>query len=224
MQTTANNSLRPSKPTERQQIGALMIIVTKFQPKSAEFEAIGDRFKRESWAKVQPPYNYHCDRLGVRLEVSGTLWAMPNHDESDDEPTVNHDERKAEPTANRSPNEAEPFAEYARKAVTQWRSVQEVSEVEGLTERAIQKRCQRGYYVARLVEGDKGEQWQIDDSSIKARANATAGDDETQARTDGEQQRIAGRTQCEPFAERGRTNGERCDRAQRCPAPAARRS
>jgi hypothetical protein len=89
---------------------------------------------------------------------------MPNHDE---------------PTANESPNETankpEPFGvAFGERAVQQWRSVQQIAEVEGIGERAIQKRCQRGYYVARLTEGDKGEVWEIDANSIKTTANARA--------------------------------------------------
>ena len=72
---------------------------------------------------------------------------MPNPSKPQNEP-------QPELSANGSPNQSERFAE-------RWRTVQEVAELEGLSERAIQKRCQRGYYSARRIEGDKGDVWEI---------------------------------------------------------------
>ena len=93
---------------------------------------------------------------------------MPtNNNEPTANATTNDGEPQSELSANRSPNESEPNGK-------QWRSVQEVALLEGLTERAIQKRCQRGYYVARSVEGDKGDVWEIDAGSIKGKGNASA--------------------------------------------------
>ena len=107
---------------------------------------------------------------------------MPNHDQMQTEP-------KPEPTANATANNAEPGAERranqterdGEPGAQQWRSVQEIALLEGLTERAIQKRCQRGYYVARSVEGEKGEVWEIDAGSIKARPNKTTNKSEPTA-------------------------------------------
>lgn len=94
----------------------------------------------------------------------------------------NHDEHRAQTTANGTPNYAEPGAEQRANQTErdgepnahQWRSVQEVALLEGLTERAIQKRCQRAYYVARSVEGEKGDIWEIDAGSIKGKGSASA--------------------------------------------------
>ena len=101
---------------------------------------------------------------------------MPNHDqmqtEPRPEPTANATANNAEPGAEPTANQSEPFGERdGEPGAQQWRSVQEIALLEGLTERAIQKRCQRGYYVARSVEGEKGEVWEIDAGSIKARPN-----------------------------------------------------
>ena len=96
---------------------------------------------------------------------------MPNHDENKAQPTANGTPNNAEPGARRRANQTERDGE---PSAHQWRSVQEVALLEGLTERAIQKRCQRGYYVARSVEGDKGDVWEIDAGSIKGKGNASA--------------------------------------------------
>lgn len=107
---------------------------------------------------------------------------MPSHDEPTANDSPNRSLNQSEPTANDTANKPEPFGErkperdgeHGEPDAQQWRNVQEVADTEGLTERAIQKRCQRGFYVARLVEGDKGEVWEIDESSIKTKGASTA--------------------------------------------------
>lgn len=123
-------------------------------------------------------------------------------------PSKTQGEPKPEPTANgspnRSPNQSERFAE-------QWRTVQEIAELEGLSERAIQKRCQRGHYTARRIEGDKGDVWEIAaasngapigrsanaESSANGSANRSPNNDEPTANRSPNE----GELDAEPFAE-----------------------
>lgn len=65
----------------------------------------------------------------------------------------------------------EPFGE-------QWRTVAEVARLEGLTVRAVQRRCQAGKYTTRRVAGEKGEVWEIALPSSSVSASATANESE----------------------------------------------
>lgn len=84
----------------------------------------------------------------------------------------------------------EPFGE-------QWRTVAEVAQMEGLTVRAVQRRCQAGKYTTRRVAGEKGEVWEIALSSLpveaQRRANSSANEGELQG---------------EPFAHRSPNENE----------------
>lgn len=60
---------------------------------------------------------------------------------------------------------------FGEHSANQWRTVGEVAQLEGLTPRAVQRRCQAGKYVTRRVEGAKGEVWEIEVSSIVAKVN-----------------------------------------------------
>jgi hypothetical protein len=60
---------------------------------------------------------------------------------------------------------------FGEPSANQWRTVGEVALLEGLTPRAVQRRCQAGKYITRRVEGAKGEVWEIDVSTIGAKAN-----------------------------------------------------
>jgi hydrogenase maturation factor HypF (carbamoyltransferase family) len=71
---------------------------------------------------------------------------------------------KGEPKGNKREAFGEPSA-------NQWRTVGQVAQLEGLTPRAVQRRCQAGKYITRRVEGSKGEVWEIEASSIGVKAN-----------------------------------------------------
>jgi hypothetical protein len=73
----------------------------------------------------------------------------------------------------------EPFGE---PSANEWLSVTEVARLEGLTVRAVQRRCQAGKYTTRRVAGEKGEVWEISLFSLPVeaqhRANPSANEDE----------------------------------------------
>lgn len=69
-------------------------------------------------------------------------------------------------------------------SANQWRTVAEVARLEGLTLRAVQRRCQAGKYTTRRVAGEKGEVWEIALSSLpvetQRRANLSTNENEPQ--------------------------------------------
>lgn len=84
---------------------------------------------------------------------------------------------------------------FGEPSANEWLSVAEVARLEGLTVRAVQRRCQAGKYTTRRVAGEKGEVWEIGLSSlpVEARENATANENKSQG---------------EPFAHRSANEGE----------------
>jgi hypothetical protein len=67
------------------------------------------------------------------------------------------------------PNHEQFATPNAEPNSSQWRTVAQVAQILGISERAIQKRCAAGTVRARRVDTPKGAVWQIDAASIETR-------------------------------------------------------
>lgn len=84
-------------------------------------------------------------------------------------------ETSHEPGANFAAKQGEPFT---ANDDAKWLSAAQVAQLEGISKRAVQNRCKRGFYRVRRVDTAQGEAWEIDTASIKAGANLPTNDEQ----------------------------------------------